>query len=97
MLEKVCSSTASLKHIILLEEIGGESATSDLTASDTCTNYDDLMQMRQTSDVNIAKIELSVKPNDILNLQFTSGSTGRPKSASLTHRGMLNSARYIGA
>jgi acyl-CoA synthetase (AMP-forming)/AMP-acid ligase II len=92
MLEKARSSIASLKGIILLDEIGGAPATSNIY-----TSYDDLIQMAELSDAIIARLEQGVKPSDVLNLQFTSGSTGRPKSAALTHNGMVNSARYIGS
>ena len=34
---------------------------------------------------------------DPINVQFTSGTTGAPKGATLTHRNILNNARYIAA
>ncbi|MEX3935947.1 AMP-binding protein [Paraburkholderia phymatum] len=33
--------------------------------------------------------------NDPINIQFTSGTTGNPKGATLTHRNVVNNARYI--
>ena len=32
---------------------------------------------------------------DAINIQFTSGTTGNPKGATLTHRNVVNNARYI--
>jgi len=32
---------------------------------------------------------------DAINIQFTSGTTGHPKGATLTHRNVVNNARYI--
>ncbi|MGN5479759.1 AMP-binding protein [Cupriavidus basilensis] len=34
---------------------------------------------------------------DPINVQFTSGTTGAPKGATLTHRNIVNNARYIAA
>ena len=36
-------------------------------------------------------------PTDVANIQFTSGTTGSPKATTLTHRGILNNARFVGA
>lgn len=33
--------------------------------------------------------------NDPINIQFTSGTTGRPKGATLTHRNIVNNARFV--
>jgi len=35
--------------------------------------------------------------NDPINIQFTSGTTGNPKGATLTHRNIVNNARYVAA
>lgn len=34
--------------------------------------------------------------HDPINIQFTSGTTGAPKGATLTHRNVINNARYVG-
>ncbi len=39
-------------------------------------------------------ITSSLNPNDAINIQFTSGTTGTPKGATLTHRNVVNNARY---
>jgi len=36
-----------------------------------------------------------LSPGDAINIQFTSGTTGHPKGATLTHRNVVNNARYI--
>ncbi|HUF44593.1 MAG TPA: AMP-binding protein [Aestuariivirgaceae bacterium] len=35
--------------------------------------------------------------NDAINIQFTSGTTGAPKGATLTHRNIVNNARFCAA
>ncbi|HEY2000197.1 AMP-binding protein [Paraburkholderia sp.] len=37
----------------------------------------------------------TLSPNDPINIQFTSGTTGSPKGATLTHRNVVNNARFI--
>jgi len=41
-------------------------------------------------------ISASLDPNDAINIQFTSGTTGAPKGATLTHRNIINNARFVG-
>jgi fatty-acyl-CoA synthase len=48
--------------------------------------------------LDIAKLDAicaTLSPNDPINIQFTSGTTGNPKGATLTHRNVVNNARYI--
>ncbi len=37
----------------------------------------------------------TLSPNDAINIQFTSGTTGSPKGATLTHRNIVNNARFV--
>ncbi len=39
-------------------------------------------------------ITAGLGPNDAINIQFTSGTTGAPKGATLTHRNIVNNARF---
>ncbi len=39
----------------------------------------------------------SVKPEDAAQIQYTSGTTGFPKGAVLSHRGLVNNARFYAA
>jgi fatty-acyl-CoA synthase len=43
----------------------------------------------------LAAIGATLSANDPVNIQFTSGTTGDPKGATLTHRNIVNNARYI--
>ncbi|OYU35463.1 AMP-binding protein [Novosphingobium sp. PASSN1] len=38
--------------------------------------------------------EVTLAPDDAINIQFTSGTTGFPKGATLTHRNILNNGYY---
>ena len=37
----------------------------------------------------------ALDPNDPINIQFTSGTTGLPKGATLSHRNIVNNARFV--
>src|SRR4051794_8968923 len=50
----------------------------------------------QVGDAELAAREASLDPDDPINIQFTSGTTGSPKGATLTHRNLLNNARFTG-
>lgn len=41
--------------------------------------------------------ELAASCDEAINLQFTSGTTGKPKATTLTHKGLLNNTRFMGA
>jgi fatty-acyl-CoA synthase len=41
------------------------------------------------------EIGATLSADDPINIQFTSGTTGNPKGATLTHRNVVNNARYI--
>ncbi|MPW18642.1 AMP-binding protein [Paraburkholderia sp. CNPSo 3157] len=43
----------------------------------------------------LGAIGATLDANDPINIQFTSGTTGNPKGATLTHRNVVNNARYI--
>ena len=38
----------------------------------------------------------SLEPTDDINIQYTSGTTGFPKGATLSHRAILNDAKFVG-
>ncbi len=39
--------------------------------------------------------DITISPNDVVNMQYTSGTTGSPKGVLLTHRNVVNNGRYI--
>jgi fatty-acyl-CoA synthase len=57
---------------------------------------DVIEQGRATLDPSkIDAIGATLSVDDPINIQFTSGTTGNPKGATLTHRNVVNNARYI--
>ncbi|KND58897.1 Long-chain-fatty-acid-CoA ligase [Candidatus Paraburkholderia schumanniana] len=60
-------------------------------------NFDDVMRTGrdQLDAATLDALEAKLNPNEPINIQFTSGTTGNPKGATLTHRNIVNNARYI--
>ncbi len=48
------------------------------------------------SDEELAAIQGSLDPGDIVNIQYTSGTTGFPKGVMLTHKNIVNDGKSIG-
>jgi len=49
----------------------------------------------EVADARLLERELTLSPADAINIQFTSGTTGAPKGATLSHRNILNNARFV--
>ncbi|MGA7778526.1 MAG: AMP-binding protein [Paraburkholderia sp.] len=60
-------------------------------------NFSEVIELgRPTLDpVALDAIGATLSADDPINIQFTSGTTGNPKGATLTHRNVVNNARYI--
>jgi fatty-acyl-CoA synthase len=59
--------------------------------------FSDVIERGRTAldPAKLDAIGATLDPNDPINIQFTSGTTGNPKGATLTHRNVVNNARYI--
>ncbi|MDR5755489.1 AMP-binding protein [Caballeronia sp. LZ035] len=60
-------------------------------------NFADVMRRgrEQLDRAKLDALEAAFHSDDPINVQFTSGTTGNPKGATLTHRNIVNNARYI--
>ncbi|WP_250498843.1 AMP-binding protein [Caballeronia sp. GAWG1-5s-s] len=60
-------------------------------------NFDDVMRRGRAAldTARLDALEAKLDARDAINIQFTSGTTGNPKGATLTHRNIVNNARYI--
>ncbi len=48
------------------------------------------------SDDDLRACMASLDPSEDINIQYTSGTTGFPKGATLSHRSILNDAKFVG-
>ncbi|MDR5777972.1 AMP-binding protein [Caballeronia sp. LZ065] len=60
-------------------------------------NFADVMRLgrEQLDGAKLDALEAAFNSDEPINIQFTSGTTGNPKGATLTHRNIVNNARYI--
>ncbi|HCW80471.1 MAG TPA: AMP-binding protein [Ruminococcaceae bacterium] len=59
--------------------------------------FNDLYRLGESiDDIEYHKIEESLDPQDVINMQYTSGTTGFPKGVMLTHYNILNNGKGIG-
>jgi len=81
MVEQVRPNCADLEHVVYFD-------TSD---------WADLVAAGQSvSDQDLSARMALLDPNDAINIQYTSGTTGFPKGATLSHRAILNDAKFVG-
>ncbi len=56
-------------------------------------SYGELLKMGEDHDPE--EFTPQLEPDQPINIQFTSGTTGAPKGATLTHRNIINNARFV--
>ncbi|KAL9577067.1 MAG: hypothetical protein Q9212_006611 [Teloschistes hypoglaucus] len=80
----------ALGHIIIADNSCGRVNTVELKP---LVDYNQVLEQGISDDF---KVDRSLRPDDIVNIQFTSGTTSAPKAACLTHRSILNNGKSIG-
>ncbi|MGI6360897.1 MAG: AMP-binding protein [Bacillota bacterium] len=59
--------------------------------------WDDLYELaKNVSDQELAEVQASLDPHEVINMQYTSGTTGFPKGVMLTHYNIVNNGKSIG-
>jgi fatty-acyl-CoA synthase len=82
---------AKLPHLRCVIRMGAERSPGML-------NFSDVLARADAASVAQARhLCQQLDRNDAINVQFTSGTTGNPKGATLTHRNIVNNARYVAA
>lgn len=61
-------------------------------------SFDEVLENGRSCDRGkLDAVSNALQPDDAINIQFTSGTTGLPKGACLTHRNIVNNARFVTA
>ncbi len=81
----------------MVEEVGEDLPALERTIYFDTKDWAELLESgRSVSDDDLRSRADSLAPGDAINIQYTSGTTGHPKGATLSHRSILNNARFVG-
>ncbi|GAB6888501.1 AMP-binding protein [Desulfothermus okinawensis JCM 13304] len=59
-------------------------------------NWKDLMELgEKVSDEELDRVQKTLHPDEVINMQYTSGTTGFPKGVMLTHTNIIGNAKSI--
>jgi fatty-acyl-CoA synthase len=87
--------TSNYKEMI--EEVRGEAPDLQRVVLIGTDDWDELLSRAdEITAEELAAVQLSLEPNDPINIQYTSGTTGFPKGATLSHRNILNNGFFVG-
>lgn len=82
-------SSAKLPALEIVIQMGPHPAPGMLS-------FDEVAAGASAADIAaLDAITATLSTNDAINIQFTSGTTGLPKGATLTHRNIINNARFV--
>ncbi len=75
------------------------SLTTVIRLGEACTpgmfNFGEVLRSKPgPQDPSLVELGAGLTNDEAINIQFTSGTTGSPKGATLTHRNILNNARF---
>ena len=78
-------SIPSLKSLV---KIGGNPI-------DWVLEFNEVLNSGEFDFEELNRISKGLKSDEAINIQFTSGTTGLPKGATLTHKNIINNARFV--